>query len=61
MIAAPGGKVYAAVVDQQALLAWLPPSGMTGKFERFDLRPGGSYRMVLTYARPDHGAGEGYR
>jgi uncharacterized protein YndB with AHSA1/START domain len=22
---------------------------MTGKFERFDLRPGGSYRMVLTY------------
>jgi len=22
---------------------------MTGKFERFDARPGGSYRMVLTY------------
>jgi uncharacterized protein YndB with AHSA1/START domain len=23
---------------------------MTGRFERFDARPGGSYRMVLTYA-----------
>jgi uncharacterized protein YndB with AHSA1/START domain len=22
---------------------------MTGRFERFDARPGGSYRMVLTY------------
>ena len=28
---------------------WLPPAGMTGKFERFDLRPGWSYRLVLTY------------
>jgi uncharacterized protein YndB with AHSA1/START domain len=49
VIAAPPEKVYAAFVDPEALLAWLPPSGMTGKFERFDLRPGGSYRMVLTY------------
>ena len=49
MIVAPPEKVYAAFVDPEALLAWLPPSGVTGKFERFDLRPGGSYRMVLTY------------
>jgi hypothetical protein len=52
VIAAPPEKVYAAFVDPEALLAWLPPSGMTGKFERFDLRPGGSYRMVLTYGDP---------
>jgi uncharacterized protein YndB with AHSA1/START domain len=38
------------MVDPEALLAWLPPGGMTGRFERFDARPGGSYRMVLTYA-----------
>ena len=25
---------------------------MTGRFETFDLRPGGSYRLVLTYAHP---------
>ena len=31
-------------------MAWLPPGGMTGRFERFDARPGGTYRMVLTYA-----------
>jgi uncharacterized protein YndB with AHSA1/START domain len=46
---APIDRVYAAFVDQDALEAWLPPTGMIGRFERFDARPGGSYRMVLTY------------
>lgn len=50
VIAAPRERVYAALVDPDALVAWLPPNGMTGRFERFDARPGGSYRMVLTYA-----------
>ena len=49
MIAAPPGRVWAALVDPAALMAWLPPGGMTGRFERFDARPGGSYRMVLAY------------
>jgi uncharacterized protein YndB with AHSA1/START domain len=49
VIAAPPEHVWAAFVDPGALLAWLPPSGMTGRFERFDARSGGSYRMVLTY------------
>jgi uncharacterized protein YndB with AHSA1/START domain len=50
VIAAPRSDVYAALVDPAALSAWLPPRGMTAEFEHFDLRPGGSYRMVLTYA-----------
>src|SRR5436309_2708637 len=50
VIAAPPDRVYAALVDPQALTAWLPPDGMSGKFERFDARPGGSYRLALTYA-----------
>src|ERR1700748_2367564 len=50
LIAAPPERVWAALVDPQALTAWLPPDGMTGRFERFDARPGGSYRMVLTYS-----------
>ena len=50
VIAAPLERVYAALVDPDALIAWLPPEGMSGRFERFDARPGGSYRMVLTYA-----------
>lgn len=29
---------------------WLPPHGMSGHFERFDLRRDGGYRLVLTYA-----------
>ncbi|PZF85800.1 SRPBCC family protein [Jiangella anatolica] len=49
VIAAPAERVYAALVDPDALVAWLPPEGMSGRFERFDARPGGSYRLVLTY------------
>jgi uncharacterized protein YndB with AHSA1/START domain len=50
VIAASLERVWAALTDPGALLAWLPPGGMTGRFERFDARPGGSYRMVLTYS-----------
>ena len=49
VIAASPERVWAALVDPGALLAWLPPGEMTGRFERFEGRPGGSYRMVLTY------------
>lgn len=45
--------VYSALVDPQALVAWLPPAGMSGHMEKFDLREGGSYRMVLTYEDAD--------
>lgn len=31
---------------------------MTGHFDRFDARPGGSYRLVLTYKDPAQGAGK---
>src|SRR5256885_255973 len=50
VIAAPLESAWAALVDPGALVAWLPPGGMTGRLERFDARPGGSYRMVLTYS-----------
>jgi uncharacterized protein YndB with AHSA1/START domain len=50
VIAAPPERVWAALVDPEALTAWLPPGEMTGRFDRFDARPGGSYKMVLTYS-----------
>jgi uncharacterized protein YndB with AHSA1/START domain len=50
VIAASPARAWAALVDPEVLLAWVPPGDMTGEFERFDARPGGSYRMVLTYA-----------
>lgn len=31
---------------------------MRGRFERFDARPGGSYRLVLTYEEPATGNGK---
>src|SRR5919106_2585673 len=51
-------RVFAALVDPEALTAWLPPSGMTGRFERFDARAGGSYRLVLTYADSSSASGK---
>src|SRR4029453_13184239 len=58
VIAAPLDRVYAALVDPEALTAWLPPDGMSGRFERFDASPGGSYRLVLTYADASAGRGK---
>jgi len=52
LINAPSDDVFAALIDRDALTAWLPPGDMTARFERFDLRPGGSYRLVLTYGEP---------
>lgn len=49
-IAAEPDDVFRAFVDPAAMLAWLPPDGMTARFERFDAEAG--YRMVLTYDEP---------
>lgn len=49
IVAASPERVFAAFVQEEALLQWLPPAGSTGRFEHFDLRPGGSYRLVLTF------------
>ncbi|MEY9200891.1 SRPBCC domain-containing protein, partial [Bradyrhizobium elkanii] len=37
---------------------WLPPAGMTGRIDHFDARPGGNYRMTLTYAGDHANAGK---
>jgi uncharacterized protein YndB with AHSA1/START domain len=51
-------QVYAAFTDRDALLDWLPPAGMTGTFERFDLRAGGGYQLVLRYSDPGSSLGK---
>jgi uncharacterized protein YndB with AHSA1/START domain len=58
VIAAPPARVFAAFVDARALVRWLPPTGMSARFEHFESRPGGSYRMVLTYDDPAITAGK---
>jgi uncharacterized protein YndB with AHSA1/START domain len=47
VIPATPETVFAALVDPDALTAWLPPDGMSGTFERFDARAGGSYRLIV--------------
>ena len=58
LIAATPATVFAALVDADALSSWLPPSGMSGYFEHFDARPGGSYRLILTYSDRSQGRGK---
>lgn len=48
-VSASPSRAFEALVDPASLLAWLPPDGMTGRFEHVDIRPGGSYRLVLEY------------
>ncbi len=58
VVDAPLARVFDALLDRDDLLAWLPPAGMTGAFERFDPRPGGSYRLTLTYDDPTDAPGK---
>lgn len=62
VVAATPARVYAALVDADALVEWLPPSGSTGTFERFDPRPGGTYRLGLSFdpASGAHGKATAY-
>ncbi|RYE49716.1 MAG: ATPase [Hyphomicrobiales bacterium] len=55
IIAAPPETIYQAFVDRDALLAWLPPDGMTGEILEFEPRPGGTFRMALHYSEPGSG------
>lgn len=49
VIRASPEAIYAAFVDPAALVAWLPPAGMTGRLHSFDARVGGGYEMSLYY------------
>ena len=50
IIATPAQAIYHAFIDPDRQARWLPPTGMTGRFDRFEAYPGGHYRMILTYA-----------
>jgi uncharacterized protein YndB with AHSA1/START domain len=56
VVAARPDAVYRALADPDALIAWLPPEGMTGRVLDYDFREGGRYRIELTY---DDSAREG--
>lgn len=55
VIKAAPDVLYRAFLDPAALVQWLPPEGMTGRFDTFEPREGGTYRMTLTYVVPHEG------
>jgi uncharacterized protein YndB with AHSA1/START domain len=49
VIRAAPAAIYGAFIDPSALVAWLPPAGMTARLHAFDARAGGGYEMSLYY------------
>ncbi|HET6860704.1 MAG TPA: SRPBCC family protein [Streptomyces sp.] len=58
VIAASPATVYDALLDRESIETWLPPEGMRGRVERWDPRPGGGFRMVLTHLDPTGSPGK---
>jgi uncharacterized protein YndB with AHSA1/START domain len=48
-VAASPDRIYAAFIDADALMRWLPPDGAKGSIEQFEPRAGGAFRMTLTF------------
>ncbi|MBW3579358.1 MAG: SRPBCC family protein [Actinobacteria bacterium] len=55
VIRAARERIYAALLDPSALETWLPPDNMKGRVLEFDARPGGVFRMELTYLDGNQG------
>ena len=51
-IDAPRERVYAALVDRDAVARWRVPQGMTCEVHEFEAREGGAIRVSLTYDEP---------
>lgn len=51
-IAAPPDVVYRALLDPQLIEQWRVPVGMHAKVHDFEVRPGGRFRVSLTYEAP---------
>ena len=51
-IRAPRSAVYRALLDEEAVQRWMVPDGMTSRVHEFEPRPGGRFRISLTYDAP---------
>ncbi len=56
-IAAPASAIFEACTDPNLLVKWRVPDSMRAKIHRFDARPGGRFRMSLTYTDGDRTGG----
>jgi uncharacterized protein YndB with AHSA1/START domain len=53
LVRAPRSAVYRALLSADAVARWRVPAGMSSQVHEFDPREGGSFRVSLTYDRPD--------
>jgi uncharacterized protein YndB with AHSA1/START domain len=51
-VRAPRSTVYRALLDADAVRRWMVPDGMRSEVHEFDARPGGAFRISLTYDSP---------
>jgi uncharacterized protein YndB with AHSA1/START domain len=51
-VRAPRARVYRALLDAEAVAAWMVPDGMTSRVHAFEGRQGGAFRISLTYDAP---------
>jgi uncharacterized protein YndB with AHSA1/START domain/SAM-dependent methyltransferase len=59
-IRAPRRRVYEALLDAEAVRRWMVPDSMTSHVHLFEARPGGEFRVSLTYdARTSDGKTSG--
>ncbi|NLS15952.1 ATPase [Rhizobium sp. P40RR-XXII] len=54
IIRATPHAIFDAFINPDALIAWLPPKGMTGHVHVFEPHQGGNYRLALSYNAADH-------
>lgn len=58
-IAASPSAIFKACTDPDLLVKWRVPDAMRAKVHRFNARPGGRFRMSLTYtSRDNKGSGK---
>ena len=58
-IQASPDALFEAFIDPDKLMAWLPPSGMSGRALLFEPREGGRYRIELIYETAAMQGGKG--
>jgi uncharacterized protein YndB with AHSA1/START domain len=59
LVRAPRAAVYAALVDPDAVARWRVPDDMTAEVLEWEARPGGQFRVSLTYTGDGQGKTEG--
>jgi len=58
IILATPRAIFKALIDPEAMPRWRAPNGMHMRVERLEARPGGRFRLVLTYDNPAQGDGK---